>query len=135
MKITVETTIALPVEKVWEYWTLPEHIVGWNFASDDWHSPYAVNDLKPGGRLVWRMEARDGSMGFDFSGKYTIVENLKKLEYILDDGRIVNVAFNYDLNETTVVETFDTEDLNSVQLQKEGWQNILNNFKKYSEKI
>ena len=133
MEITVGTTINLPVGKVWEYWTKPEHITGWNFASGDWWSPRAENDIRPGGKLSWRMEARDGSMGFDFSGKYLKVEHFSELEYVLDDGRNVKILFTDAGGKTIMTETFEAEGINSIELQREGWQNILNNFKKYSE--
>lgn len=131
--ITVRTTINAPVQKVWEYWTSPEHITRWNFASNDWHTPKAENDLRAGGKFLSRMEARDGSMCFDFSGKYSKIEQHKLIEYILDDDRKVQVRFEQDVNITTVTEIFEVEQENSVELQEKGWQAILNNFKKYAE--
>jgi uncharacterized protein YndB with AHSA1/START domain len=133
MKITVDTTIDASIEKVWECWTLPEHITGWNFASDDWCSPSAQNDLREGSYFSWRMEAKDGSMGFDFSGKYTRVLLREKIEYILDDGRHVIILFKPVGEKTKVTETFETENIYPPEKQREGWQSILNNFKKYVE--
>lgn len=131
--ITVENTINAPVEKVWEYWTQPEHITKWNYASDDWHTPHAENDLRAGGKFVSRMEAKDGSFGFDFGGIYNAVTTNKYMEYTLGDGRKVKINFNPEGNQTEVVTNFEAEDTNSVELQKGGWQAILNNFKKYTE--
>ena len=131
--ITVEAAIVAPIEKVWKYWTEPQHIIQWNNASEDWHTPHAENDLKEGGRFTSRMEAKDGSFGFDFGGTYTLVETNKQIEYTLDDGRKVSINFTSQGNETTVVETFEAENMNSIELQKGGWQAILDNFKKYVE--
>lgn len=132
-KITVKTTVEAPVEMVWKYWTAPEDITGWNFASDDWCSPRAENDLRAGGKFNYRMEARDGSTGFDFEGSFLNVEPLKNISYLLGDGRKVDIVFSDFGNRTEVVETFEAENTNSVELQRVGWQSILNNFKKYSE--
>src|SRR5450432_3185232 len=101
--ITIENIINAPVEKVWEYWTKPEHIIKWNNASDDWHTPRAENDLRVGGSFVARMEARDGSMGFDFGGVYDAVINNEYIEYTLGDGRNVKVTFTNQGNKTKVV--------------------------------
>ena len=131
--ITVEAAIVAPIEKVWKYWTEPQHITQWNNASEDWHTPHAENDLKEGGRFTSRMEAKDGSFGFDFGGTYTLVETNKQIEYTLDDGRKVSINFTSQGNETTVGETFEAENMNSIELQKGGWQAILDNFKKYVE--
>jgi uncharacterized protein YndB with AHSA1/START domain len=131
--ITVQATINAPVEKVWKFWTGPEHIVNWNNASDDWHTPRAENDLKAGGRFLSRMEARDGSSGFDFAGKYTTVEHYRQIEYVLDDGRNVQVIFIPRGNVTTVTEAFEAEQTNTTEMQEAGWQAILDNFKKYTE--
>lgn len=131
--ITVETTIAAPVEKVWELWTLPEHIVKWNNASDDWHTPHAENDLRTGGKFLSRMEAKDGSEGFDFWGIYKTVRMYEVIEYVTGDERKVRIEFTGNGNETKVVETFEAEKVNSIELQRGGWQTILNNFKSYTE--
>ncbi len=131
--ITVETSINLPVEKVWQYWTLPEHITKWNNASDDWHTPSAENDLRSGGSFVCRMEAKDGSVGFDFGGVYDEVKDKEYIEYTLGDGRKVKIAFTTQENATKVVENFEAEGTHPIEMQKTGWQAILDNFKKYSE--
>ncbi len=132
--ITVKVTVDAPVEKVWDYWTKPEHITRWSFASDDWHCPWAKNDLRKGGKFTSRMEAKDGSFGFDFGGEYTIVEPYNFIEYVMDDGREVKIKFEKDNNKTHVTETFEAETQNPVDMQKNGWQAILENFKKYAEK-
>ena len=130
--ITVEVNINAPVEKVWHYWTEPKHIVHWNHASIDWHTPNAENDVRPGGKFLWRMEARDGSHGFDFAGEFTRVIFCKLIEYTLTDGRKVRVTFSPEGETTTVTEAFEAEQTHDVELQKEGWQAILNNFKNYT---
>jgi uncharacterized protein YndB with AHSA1/START domain len=134
-KITVETLISAPVEKVWNHWTDPAHIIHWNNASDDWHTPRAENDLRVGGRFLSRMEARNGSTGFDFSGQYSKVEQNKLIEYILDDGRKVQILFESEGNKTKVIETFEAEQFHPVEMQRAGWQAILDNFKDYVEKF
>ena len=131
--IMVENTINAPVEKVWQYWTKPEHITKWNNASDDWHTPRAENDLRVGGSFVSRMEAKDGSVGFDFGGVYDAVRNNEYIEYTMGDGRKVKVIFSGQGDTTKVVESFEAEDTNPIEMQKEGWQAILDNFKKYTE--
>ena len=131
--ITVAATIQAPVQTVWTLWTNPKHIVNWNFASDDWHSPKAEADLREGGRFSYRMESRDGSMGFDFSGTFTKVTENKELSFTIDDGRTVQVLFVPYGNETTVKETFEAEGTHPVEMQRQGWQAILQNFKKYAE--
>lgn len=131
--ITIQTTVNAPIEKVWAMWTRPEHITKWNFASEDWHSPRAENHLEPGGKFNYRMEARDGGMGFDFSGVYTAVRENKNLAYTIDDGRQVQVHFSEVDGGTFVMENFEAENTHPVEMQKEGWQAILNNFKKYVE--
>ncbi len=131
--ITVESVLNASPDKVWKIWTDPEHIVKWNSASEDWHTPKAENDLRRGGKFTSRMEAKDGSSGFDFSGIYDNVEYLKNIAYTMEDGRKVNVDFIGGGNVTTIKETFDPENLNSHELQRSGWQAILDNFKKYVE--
>jgi uncharacterized protein YndB with AHSA1/START domain len=131
--IIVETTVHAPVETVWKLWTEPSHIIHWNNASDDWLTTRAENDLRVDGRFLYRMEARDGSHGFDFSGKYTRVEQNKQIETTLDDGRNMQVLFFPRGDVTAITEAFEAEQENSIELQKEGWQAILNNFKKYVE--
>ena len=131
--ITVETTVNAPVEKVWKYWNEPGHITKWAHASDDWHTTRAENDLKTGGKFLSRMEAKDGSFGFDFGGEYTNVEEHKTIEYTMGDGRKVKIDFTPQGNATKVVETFDAESTNPIEMQRGGWQAILDNFKKYTE--
>ena len=131
--ITVETTINTPVEKVWKLWTTPEDITKWCNASDDWHTPSAENDLRVGGKFFSRMEARDGSAGFDFGGVYDEVKPHERIAYTLGDGRKVDITFTGENNATKVVETFDPEDTNPIEMQRGGWQAIMDNFKKYAE--
>jgi uncharacterized protein YndB with AHSA1/START domain len=131
--ITVETTVHAPVEKVWKYWTEPEHIKRWSNASDDWHAPVAENDLRVGGKFLTRMEAKDESFGFDFAGVYDDVRNHEFISYTMGDGRKVEITFVGQDSDTKVIETFEAEDTNSIEMQKTGWQSILDNFKKYSE--
>jgi len=132
-KIAVETTVNALIEKVWDYFTQPEHITKWNNASDDWHTPSASNDLRVGGNFVYRMEANDGSFGFDFGGVYDSVDQNEYIEYTIGDGRKVKVNFSAQGNKTNVIETFEAEDTHSIEMQKGGWQAILDNFKKYTE--
>ena len=131
--ITVENSIDAPIEKVWDCWTNPKHITEWCFASADWHSSNATNELWVGGRFLTRMEARDGSMGFDFSGIYDSIKLFELITYTLDDGRKVSIHFTPTDQATKVVECFEAETENSVELQKFGWQAILDQFKKYTE--
>lgn len=131
--ITVETIVNTPIEKVWTFWTAPEHITKWNYASEDWHSPFAENDLRAGGKFLSRMEAKDGSFGFDFSGVYDEVITNKVIAYTLGDGRKVKIIFTREGSATKVIENFDAEMENSFELQQNGWQAILNNFKNYVE--
>lgn len=131
--ITVQTTVNAPVHKVWNYWTEPKHIVQWNYANNDWLCPSAENDLKAGGRFLWRMEAKDGSFGFDFSGEYITVAPQQTLVYRLNDGRNVTINFEPKDSTTTVTETFEPETENDIELQQQGWQAILENFKNYVE--
>lgn len=132
-EVTIEASIHASVEKVWQLYTDPVHVVRWNNASDDWHTPRAVNDMRTGGRFLSRMEARDGSSGFDFTGVYTDVRLLNHIAYTLDDDRKVEISFIPKGNMTLVRITFEAELANPVELQKEGWQSILNNFRKYVE--
>ena len=132
-KITVAAAVHAPLEKVWKYWTEPEHIKQWNNASNDWHTPHAENDLRKGGSFLSRMEAKDKSFGFDFNGIYDDVRVNEFIEYTLGDGRKVQIAFSPRDNETHVSETFEAEDTNSTEMQRAGWQAILDNFKKYTE--
>lgn len=131
--VTVETTVNAPVEKVWEYWTSPEHIVQWNSASDDWHTPRAENDPRTGGKFSSRMEARDGSFGFDFEGVYDEVQPQALIAYSLGDGRQVRIIFEDLGDKTRVIESFDAETENPIDMQRAGWQAIIDNFKKHTE--
>ncbi|WP_138494889.1 SRPBCC family protein [Paenibacillus pinistramenti] len=135
VKVTVQAVVEAPVEKVWSCWTEPEHITKWNQASQDWHVPRAENDLRSGGRFVTRMEAKDGSMGFDFAGVYDEVKPHEQIAYSLEDGRKVQITFADQGGQTVVVETFDAESTNPVEFQQAGWQSILDNFKNYTEKF
>lgn len=130
-QITVETHIDAPIEKIWSYWNEPEHITHWAFASDDWKAPHASNDVRTGGKFLTRMEAADGSAGFDFEGEYTNVVPNELIEYIMADGRKVKIEFIKEGEGYKVVETFDPENENPVEMQKAGWQAILDNYKKY----
>jgi uncharacterized protein YndB with AHSA1/START domain len=131
--ITVQNTVNASVEKVWNYWTEPQHITQWCQASDDWHAPYADNDLREGGNFKTTMAAKDGSFSFDFGGVYDKVDHHKAISYTMSDGRRVQISFQEEGNTTQVIETFDPEGTNSMEMQKTGWQAILDNFKKYTE--
>lgn len=132
-KVTVQAIIKAPVEKVWKYWSEPEHIMKWNAASDDWHTPRSENDLRVGGKFTSRMEAKDGSMGFDFGGTYDVVTLHEAISYTMGDGRRVDTSFTAQGDETNVVQTFDAEETNPVEFQQQGWQAIMDNFKSYTE--
>ena len=133
-KITIQANVAKDAATVWECYTNPKHVVNWNFASDDWHCPTASNDLRIGGKFSARMEAKDGSWGFDFIAVYKEITPGKSYTYIMEDGREVNLLLK-DLGDTTeVTVTFDAENENPVDMQQQGWQAILNNFKAYTEK-
>lgn len=131
--ITVQSTVNAPVEKVWKYWSEPAHIMQWCQASDDWHAPHAENDLKTGGKFSTTMAAKDGSFSFDFGGVYDEVTEHKLIKYTMGDGRKVSVVFNAQGNATEVIETFEPESTNPEEMQRGGWQAILDNFKKYTE--
>lgn len=126
--ITIETTINAELARVWDCYTQPEHITQWNFAAPEWCCPAATNDPTPGGKFLWRMEARDGSMGFDFSGTFEEVVPHEKIVSRLDDGRRVEITFGADGGTTRVVQTFEIEDQNPAEMQRGGWQAILDNF-------
>jgi uncharacterized protein YndB with AHSA1/START domain len=131
--ITVKATVNAPIEKVWKYWVSPLHITKWYNASNDWHTPKAENDINQGGKFDFRMEAKDGSFGFNFSGIYTDVKINEHIDYTMDDSRKATITFTKIGNATMVTETFEAETTNSIELQQTGWQSILNNFKKYTE--
>lgn len=133
--ITIETTINAPVEKVWKAWTTPADIVQWNAASDDWHTTKSENDLRTGGKFSSRMEAKDGSMGFDFWGIYDEVKPNELIASTMGDGRKLTVNFISKGDQTEVKEAFEAENENSIEMQKNGWQSILNNFKKHTESL
>jgi uncharacterized protein YndB with AHSA1/START domain len=132
-KITIEALVAAPVAKVWDCWNKPEHITQWNFAIDTWQCPKAENDLRPGGKLKSRMEAKDGSFGFDFEATYSEVVPLSKIAYTIADGRKVVTHFEDVGGKTKVSTEFEAESENPVEMQRGGWQAILDNFKKYAE--
>ena len=132
-KITVEVAVNEPIEKVWKYWTESQHITKWYNASDDWHTPFSENDLRVGGKFLTRMEAKDGSFRFDYRGIYDEVKLNETISYILDDGRKVKINFISQENKTKIIEIFEAEKTNSIELQQKGWQAILDNFKKYIE--
>lgn len=132
-KITVEATVNAPADKVWECWNAPEHITKWAAASDDWHTTRSENDLRAGGTFVSRMEAKDGSFGFDFGGVYDEVKTNELIAYTLGDGRKVSVIFSPSNGGIHIRETFDAEGTHPIDMQRTGWQAILDNFKKYVE--
>jgi uncharacterized protein YndB with AHSA1/START domain len=131
--ITITTTINASINKVWEFWNKPEHITNWAFATPDWHSPKAENDLREGGKFTTTMAAKDGSMSFDFEGEYTLVKQNETIEYIMADGRKVEISFNETPNGVQVIENFDPETQNPEEMQRGGWQAMLDNFKSYVE--
>lgn len=133
MKLSIETKVAANPKKVWEFWTMPKHIMNWNFASDDWCCPKSENDLRVGGKMNSRMEAKDGSFGFDFEAVYDEVVDLKKIAYSMADGRQAITHFENNGDETKITTIFDVENTHPIEMQRDGWQAILNNFKKYVE--
>lgn len=132
-KITVKAKIVSSIDIVWSYWTKPEHIVNWNFASPDWHCPSATSNLVPGGDFTYTMAAKDGSVSFDLNGTFEKVEPHKYLSFFLEDGRHVSVEFISHDDAVEIIESFEPEEVNSLDLQEAGWQAILNNFKHYVE--
>lgn len=133
--ITIDATVAADIATAWDTYTDPEHITKWNFASDDWCCPSASNDLRPGGQYTARMEAKDGSFGFDFGGVYDDVNEHRDLSYTLGDGRKVKTTFEDKGGKTLVTTMFDPEQVNPVEMQQGGWQAILNNYVKYTESL
>lgn len=131
--VQVETQVQTTLPKAWDSWTQPSAITQWNYASEEWHCPKATNELSPGGRFNWRMEAKDGSIGFDFSGTYDQIAPLESIAYTLDDGRSARVRFVESGEGVTVSHAFEAEATNSIEMQKMGWQAILDNFKRYVE--
>jgi uncharacterized protein YndB with AHSA1/START domain len=133
--ITVQSNVNAPIETVWECWTTPEHIMKWNNASEDWHTPYAENDLQVGGKFKSTMASKDGTMSFDFEGVYTLVKQNEAIEYVMADGRKVEISFEETADVVLVIESFDPETENPEEMQKDGWQAILDNFKKHVERF
>lgn len=131
--ITITSTVKAPVAKVWEYWTNPVHIMKWNQASPDWHCPSSENDVRPGGKFSARMEAKDGSFGFEFGGVYDAVKVHELLASTIGDGRTITVHFTDKGNETYIEESFDAETTNPIEMQRAGWQSILDSFTRYTE--
>ena len=132
-EITITTYVKKPIEQVWDYFNLPEHLRQWNIALPEWHCPSAESDFREGGKFMCRMEAKDGGVGFDFSGVYTKIEQGKELKYTLDDGRKVSVTFEEDPEGTLITEIFEADAETPLEIQQQGWQNIMNNFTKYAE--
>lgn len=134
MKIVIETEVQAPLATVWDAWVTPKDITNWNFAIDEWCCPSAEVNLEVGGNFNYRMEAKDGSLGFDFEGTFTKIESNESIHFELGDNRVVTVEFIETINGVKVVETFEAEDENSAEQQKQGWQSILNNFKRHVER-
>ena len=131
--LAVSTSIAASLDNVWNCWTKPEHIINWNNASDDWHTPSAINDLKVRGQFNYRMESKDGKIAFNFEGTYDSVEPMKEIMYTINDGRKVQILFEPNDKQINVIEKFEAENTHPLDMQKNGWQSILNNFKEYVE--
>jgi uncharacterized protein YndB with AHSA1/START domain len=131
--ITVEAIIEAPIDIVWDFWTKPEHVQHWNFASPDWHCPKATSDFTVGGEFHYIMAAKDGSVDFDFCGTFTKILDRSFIEIFLEDGRELNIQFESEGDHTRIIETFEPEEVNSIELQRQGWQSILNQFKFYAE--
>jgi len=132
--ITIRASIEAPIDTVWKLWTEPKHITQWCNASDEWHAPKVENNLQPGGKFLTRMEAKDGSLGFDFEGTYSNIAKYSLIEYDMADGRHVSIHFSKLNDGTEIVQTFDPEEENPLEMQQNGWQAILNNFKNYAER-
>ncbi len=131
--VTVQVLVDASIDTVWKCWTTPADIIKWNNASDDWHTPEASNDLRKGGKFSYRMEAKDASMGFDFGGVYSDIIDKQQINYTLEDGRKTKITFIEVDNKVQVIESFEAEDINSIEMQRQGWQAILDNFQKYVE--
>ena len=131
--VSISARVNAPVKKVWNCWNTPDDIIHWCSGSVDWHTPRAENDLRVGGKFLTRMEAKDGSMGFDFEGVYNSIKTNELIEYVIGDGRKVKIEFTSRENHTEIFETFETEGTNHVEMQRAGWQTILDNFKNYVE--
>jgi uncharacterized protein YndB with AHSA1/START domain len=135
VKITVQVTVKAAIEKAWKVWTTPTDIIHWNTASDDWHTTKAENDLKVRGKFSYRMEAKDGSFGFDFGGIYDVIKTNELIAFTMDDGRTSIISFEQQGEETKIIQTFEAETENTIELQQFGWQAIMNNFKKHTENL
>jgi uncharacterized protein YndB with AHSA1/START domain len=133
MRITIEVNVAAPIEEVWKAWTSPADIQQWNAASEDWHCPSAEIDLSPGGMFSYRMEAKDGSLGFDLKGTFMKIVSNELIEFALEDERLVAVEFAENDESVIVRESFDAESTNSVEQQRQGWQAILDRFSHHVE--
>lgn len=133
MKLTISAHAKAPIDAVWRAWTTPADIMQWNAASDDWHTPYAVADIREGGTFLSRMEARDGSFGFDFEGTYTRVVPPQAIDYVMSDGRRAETTFTAEHGGVTIRTTFDAEAENSAEMQQQGWQAILDRFVRHVE--
>ena len=133
--ITLTASVSVSLQKAWAIWNEPQHIIHWNFASDDWQCPSSSVDLRTGGRFSSRMEAKDGSFGFDFWGTYDEVVPFQTVRSTLGDGRKMEVRFSENQGKVTVTESFETEDQNTAERQREGWQAILDNYKTYAESL
>ncbi|WP_433765393.1 SRPBCC family protein [Flavobacterium ginsenosidimutans] len=131
--ITIKSTVNASLEKVWNYWNAPEHITKWAFASPEWHVPKAENDLREGGKFSTTMAAKDGSMSFDFGGEYTLVKENQAINYTMGDGRKTEITFEETPEGVEIIESFDPESQNPEEMQRAGWQAILDNFKNYVE--
>lgn len=134
MKITIEITVDSNKQRAWEIWTTPKHIVQWNFATEGWHCPEAINELRVGGQFSYRMESKDGSQGFDFNGKYLEVQEPTLIHYALEDGREVLIQFVESERQVLISQTFEAEDQNAAEIQRAGWLQIMKNFKEYLER-
>jgi uncharacterized protein YndB with AHSA1/START domain len=133
--ITVTTSVHAPIEKVWQYWNLPEHITQWYFATDDWHAPRAENDLEVGQKFLIHMAAKDGSFAFDLTGEYLSVVEHESIEYRMEDGRNVQISFSVAGDKVFIDESFEPETENPEEMQRDGWQAILDSFKRYVENM
>jgi uncharacterized protein YndB with AHSA1/START domain len=133
--IAIEIVVHAPMEIVWNCWNTPEHIVQWAFASDDWEAPRAENDLRVGGKFLTTMAAKDKSSSFDLTGAYTVVKEHEQIDYTMEGGRKVSTVFTQTPDGVQIRETFEIEDENPREMQRTGWQSILNNFKKHAETI
>ncbi len=133
--VRLEAIVDAPIDIVWDCFSKPWHITKWNYASDDWHSPFAQNDLYVGGKFNYRMEEKNGTIGFDFTGSYDAINDQEFIAYTLDDGRKVEIFFYPIGNDTKIIQTFETEHTFPREMQEQGWNSILQNFKLYVESI